>query len=325
MIEKKPFLMGMSAWGGHIDTFLEWTLPSLMANGNLPALRDKYRVLINIHTDRDGRKYICDNLPFVNGVDFRIMTDANKGDDKYAQLGSHQNSDLCEAKRIGADYHLLMPDFVYSHDFFVGVLKCIKRGHKAIARLVLSTCARSAISELEKYRAWNVISVPAADLATIGLRNIHPRIKHWFVEGDKYPNIHVVAWKGEFALHMHSPHCSPVYIANEAILIPNCIKPLDSILNQAIDSDIYCTSINDGIVAIEISLDNEECPDQFAVGLNEFCRIIRENSNNSEKQLAVFKNGTVDPICRDMLEDVYLSDIEIVEAKQTVYYALENN
>lgn len=125
----RPIVLGASIWGEHhIRMFLDYCLPSLRANGNLPALKKERDVQFIIHT----RKEDADRFSSLG--EYTIMLDVDDSD-KYAQLGIHQNSDLATAKYLEADYHCLMPDFVYSENFFSGMLKAINKGHKAIARL----------------------------------------------------------------------------------------------------------------------------------------------------------------------------------------------
>lgn len=324
MNDKKPFLMGMSVWGAYIDTFLKWTLPSLMTAGNLPALCKKYHVLIDIHTDAAGGDYIRSRLPFIAGVDFRVALDVDLQEEKYTQLGRHQHSDLREAKRIGADYHLLMPDFIYSENCFAGVISASKK-HKAIARLVMSTTQEEITQELNYYRNDGALSVAANHLATLGIKHIHSGVKHWFASRESYPNTHVLAWQSENLLHMCSPHCSPVFIANEVIHIPSSIKSLDSILDQIITGDIYCTKPDDGIVIIEMSPKSNRRPNDNRIDIVEFCRIFRWDTNNSARQWALFTEETIDPICRDILGGEYWNDVDISKQKSIVINALMHN
>ena len=317
--------MGMSVWGGaYIDTFLKWTLPSLMAHGNLHALCEEYHVLIDIHTDAQGSEYIRSRLPFILGVDFRVGVDVDKNEEKYAQLGRHQHSDLVEAKRIGADYHLLMPDFIYSENCFAGVITA-SQYHKAIVRLVLSTEQEEIIPELHHYHYGEAIMVPANHLASLAVKNVHSGVENWFASKGGYPNTHVIAWEAENILHMCSPHNTPVYIANEAIRIPESNKPLDSILDQIIIGDIYCTKPEDGIVIIEMSPKSSRKPNDKRIDTAEFCRIFRWDTGNSRRQLDIFNDETVDPICRDMLGCDWWNDVEISRQKSIIMDALRKN
>ncbi len=306
----RKILLGMTIWGEHhLNMWEQYCLPSLLAEGNLPALAKERNILINIHTDKASFSRIFGKIPY----NVRIMVDVDDGE-KYAQIGHHQTQDLREAKKLGADYHLLMPDFVYSENCFAGVLAAAKKGHKAIVRLVVSTVAETILPELDRPRT-------AIDLATLAFMNRHPGIKNWFVTGTGYPGTHVMAWVGIDTIRMSSPHCSPVYIANEAIHLTDSNMPLDCILDKAISGDIYCPKPEDGIVIIEVSPEAGRKPQYECVDLKEFCRIFRWDTKDSPKQLAIFKEETVDAVHP---QDSFWEDKDIEGIRKLVYDTLSN-
>lgn len=301
----KKILFGMSAWGSHIDYFLQYGLPSLMSDGNLPALSKEYEIGINIHTDKAGMEKLSKvDMPFMLYSD---VTDENK----YHQLGRHQHKDLRNAKNVGADYHLLMPDFVYAEDCFAGVLDKIKEGHTAIARLVLSTVMETISPSLRIPRS-------AKELTTLALNNIHHGVRGWFVVGNGYPNTHVMAWAGKDTITMCSPHCTPVYIANEVIHIDDTNLPLDGILDKVIIGDIYFPEADDGIVIIEMAPEASREFNDKRVDLTEFIRIMKSDTGESLRQYHFFNQETVDPIYRELVGGDYWNEVEISEQKRIV-------
>lgn len=325
----KPLLIGTTVYGDHFDTFLRYGLPSLMADGNLPILKNKRDISLTIHTDKNSRfrldnyfsqknnnknkeKIVSSNNYF--SFPLHLIIDVTD-EEKYLQLGRHQNADLRKAKEIGADYHCLMPDFIYSENCFAGVIAAIERGHKAIARLVVSTVQEDIAPELDRPRS-------AIDLATLSLLHIHPGIKHWLVSKEGCPNNHVLAWEGRDTLRMCSPHQTPVYIANEAIRLDDSNLPLDCILDKVIDGDIYCPKPEDGIVIIEVSPKDSRQPNDTPVDLEEFVRIMHTDTKGSARQLQLFNEETVDLIDRKSLGSTWWNDIDISEKKTIVRNAL---
>lgn len=297
----KPLLLGVTVYGSyHVNMFLNYCWPSLMSPGNLDALRKERDVGVIIHTDHKS-------APFLKNVPFPIL-DVIANEDKYEQLGRHQNADLKIAKEHGADYHCLMPDYVYSENFFAGMMKSVNRGHKAIARLVVSTTQETICSVLRP-------NMSAKELATLSLQNIHLGIKHWLATNEGYPNTHVVAWEGKDTLRMCSPHCSPIYIANEAIQLSDTNLPLDCILDKVIIGDVYCPKPEDEMVIIEVSSKYSRNEDDSRVDLNEFCRIMRVDTKGSAKQVKIFETETVDEIDRRKLGDRYWSEDDIFAQK----------
>ncbi len=302
---KRHLLMGVTCYGQyHVDLFHKYCLPSLMAKGNLPALMKEYNVGIVLHTDEASAKLFKKGLP----APILDVTHENK----YTQLGKHQNKDLRIAKDLGADYHCLMPDYVYSEDYFIGVLNAVERGHKAIVRLVMSSIEEDMTPELDRPRS-------AIDLSTLALKHIHPGIRNWCITPKGYPRTHVIAYVGKDTIRMQSPHCSPVYIANEVMNPIDSEFPLDSILDEIIIGDIYCPKPEDGIVMIELSARNSRVPQYACVEMEEFLRIFKWDTRDSLRQKYIFEQETVDAI---HTQTNCWEDKEIDEMKKTVYDAL---
>ncbi len=303
----------MTCYGSYIDTFYNYCWPSLLSEGNLPALRKERDVAIVIHTDEAG-------MDKFEGVGKTFL--GNMQGDKYDLLGRHQHQDLKTAKEHGADYSCLMPDNIYSENCFANILKLVDCGHQAIVRLLPSTTMEDMSPLLDKYRNRNVLSVPGVDLATLALANLHRGVNCWRATGGNYPQIHVIVWEGKDVVHQHSPHVTPMYIANEVIHADESELPIDSNIDKVIIGDIYCPKSGDDAVIIEISPRNNREPDTTRVDLNEFCRIFNFNTRNSKRQLQVFVDGTIDPINREMLGDHYWNDVEISEQKAIIVRAL---
>lgn len=314
----KSILIGATIYGWrYVDVFLKYCLPSLMTYGNFPALKEQRNIILVIHSDAQSLARLAKEMVLPEYITLKCVVDIT-GEDKYIQLGKHQHDDLKMAKSIGADYHLLMPDFVYSENCFSGVLKCIKNGHTAIARLIISTTQETICPLIKSTNS-------ASDLATLSLLHIHPGISHWFATKEGFPNNHVVMWEGENTLHMCSPHCSPVYIANEAINIDSSYASLDAILDKIVVGDIYCPRPDDGIVIIELTPYFDRARNDIRVDLKEFCRIFKWDTGNSLQQFKIFDAETIDPIDRTKLGDKFLNDIEIITLKSIITEAIKQN
>lgn len=306
----RPIVLGMTCYGQrYLHSFLNYTLPSLLSEGNLPTLIKSRDVRLVIHTDAEGEKIFHERgLPVV--ADVVPM-------DKYELIGKHQHFDLALAKEKGADYHLLMPDFVYSGDFFKNMLKAAEK-HTAITRLVVSTAQETIWPFLK-------VGMPAKELATLSLQHMHPGIRHWLMPEGGLPNNHVIVWETEHTLRMCSPHQTVVYIANEAIKLDDSNVSLDAILDKVIDGPIYCTKPEDEMVIIEISPKDSRQPNDRAVDLKEFTRVFKWNTKNSAKQFEIFQEETIDPINREVLSSDWWNDIDISRQKSIVMAAIREN
>lgn len=283
-------LLGMSVWGDYVDKFLHWTLPSLMAPGNLPSIE----AVFNIHTDEEGYKKL-NHLPY----NINFYFDVTK-EDKYFQLGKHQEKDLKKAKELKADYHCLMPDFIYSENTFRGIMEASQK-HKVIGRLIMSSVQENICPELEKFRYDGVLLIPHITLSTLALKYIHPGINYWLAEEYVYPNIHIQCFEMENTLVMLSPHVSPVFIASDAINLPGDGWPVDSRLDKITNEPIYCTKLEDGICITEITPKHSRKIDNRKLNIMEFALMLRYNCSYSDKLLKLFNEPTIDPINRSML------------------------
>lgn len=299
----RPILLGMTCYGErYLNLFFKHCLPSLMSEGNFPYLNKHRDVRLLIHTDAQGQSCFQDiGIPTLCDVD---------GSDKYAMIGRHEKMDLTIAKEKGADFHLLMPDYVYSENCFKGILKAAEK-HRAITRLVVSTVQEDMAPELNKPRS-------AKELATLSLKHIHPGVKHWLADREGLPNNHVIAWQTKDRLRMCSPHQTPVYIANEAIRIADSDAPLDCILDKIIEGPIYCPQPEDEICIIELSPRDSRLPNDKRIDLQEFIRIMQWDTGESKSQQELFLQETVDAIDGNG----NWNDVEISEQKDIIRYAL---
>ena len=304
---KRKLLIGATIYGDHYwDLFYKYCLPSLMSPGNFPALLQEMECGIIIHTDKAGENRF-------KGSGFNVIPDVMEGD-KYEQIGRQEHQDLKLAKELGADYHLLLPDYVYSDNCFRNVLELAKT-HKAISRLVVSTVE-------EDIGPWLTQPLSAIHLATLSLQHIHPGVRHWLASKEGFPNNHVIVWPAKHTLRMCSPHQTPVYIANEAIKLDDSSLPLDCILDRVIDGPIYCTQAEDDICIIELSSRNSRQPNDKRIDLNEFVRIMKADTNDSVEQQQLFMQETIDRINRLAIGGAYWNEVEISAQKDIVMKAL---
>ena len=124
-------MMGCSVWGeSFCKIFLNFCLPSLLTDGNLGVLLQKRQLVIFIQTDKPSRNKIINSniIKFMKskGVTFLFMYNnveltkyfISYPESKYWHLGLVQSIDIYLAKSLNADYHVLMPDSVYSENHF---------------------------------------------------------------------------------------------------------------------------------------------------------------------------------------------------------------
>ena len=339
---KINFLIAFSCWGeSYLDSFLRFCLPSLLANGNLPFLAKNRNVIINIHTDLNGEtklkssKIIKDLKKLDIHVKYQIL---NKNllktisldlNNRYWHIGMTQSLDLYLAKKLNADFHLLMPDTIYSDMHFSGIINAVDRGNEVITSLGLSTIKEKIILEIEKYRdKKNKIVIPTCDLASLSINNIHPASESWIStncdNATELPNLFMIAWEAEKSIHIMSPHQTILFLSrNVTKNIPTRLfMSLDSELDAIIPKNIrtYLPQKQDEIFLVEMtSVKQVRYVGNKKNSISEFCRQFWAASQNSRGYLRFCESDAQIPLNRAMLIDRdFMSDQDIVNKKLTL-------
>jgi hypothetical protein len=337
---KRPILIAFPVWGErYINMLLKYCLPSLLSEGNLGILCKERQPILYVHTNQE-----CINIIEAAEVVQRIKAmgvilqyrlvreDLIKHffeDPTYTYwyLGLMQSLDLYYAQSLSADYHLLLPDTVYSDQHFAGILRAVSRGHKAITRLIISTRMEGICPLLDTYWHDGVITIPAADLAALSVLHIHSASEAWNVTNKNIAiessNSHVVLWEGKDKLYIYSPHQTILYLDNELIqkLPQRYFMTLDSELEKIIPTDIqiYCPKAEDAICLIEATSETQRPTKLVRNTISGFCRGFWFATQNSLAYWRIFNEAVIDPLNRDMLENRdYMSHSGIEYAKESI-------
>ena len=346
---KDNLLISFSCWGeNYIDSFLVYCLPSLLAKGNFPYLVKHREVIINIYTDKEGIK-LSENSKSVTqtkklGIKFiyqmlnkdLLKNIATNLDHRYWHLGMIQSLSLFMAKKLEADFHLLMPDTIYSENHFKGLIKAHLRGNEVITSLGLSTVKEKIKIKIEKYRLQNgIINVPASDLASLSIQNIHYACESWLSTNknlnDELPNLFMIAWEGENSLHMMSPHQTILYVNKKimAKIEDRFFLTLDGELDALIPQNaiIYTPQKEDDIYLIEITSQEQQ---RFVKNkrnhISEFCRLFWYAAQNSKGYLRFAKQTISIPLNRKiLLKREFMLDKDIKSSNITLIDSLIEN
>lgn len=262
--EGEGLLMATSVWGDqYLERFLSLCLPSLLEENSLAALKKK-KARLFVHTNDAGRIAICNSPVIAELITQGIMAQVMMLNDdvlammqgvphaKYWHLGMVQSLHLQYAKALDMDYHLMMPDVIYSAGYFERLLNLKKP-------IITHGCvsANEKTLNIDEYRSGLSLSIPASRLMTLALMNAHPRADHHFVKQSKrWPKIHLVILEGKDEVNIMSPHQSIAYMYRKVVRqIPNRIFfTLDSELDKIFNGrEIYMPNAKDGLVMAEIS------------------------------------------------------------------------
>lgn len=198
------YFIAVPAWGDtYVDTFLNISLPTLLADMNLPYLRDVAQVRFSIHTSRDDADKIRNHSLILKAIQDRlnieileiklpVKSDFQDDHDFYKAMYEtkskvyRENIDL--AKRSRANHKVIVSlnaDIVYSNNFFMESHKILTAGKKVIEVVGPRGQAKpikSILSNLK--RNDGSISVDASDLLDIWIDNHHPLLDIHFWNGD---------------------------------------------------------------------------------------------------------------------------------------------
>ena len=338
--EKRLFLMPFTVWGErYVNMLINYCLPSLLTEGNLYALCKERQPVMFINTDSKSQSLIeqSDIIRRIRSigvvVHYRMLDEslikliAENPNFNYWHLGMMQSLDLYIAKALRADYHLLLPDQIYAESFFVGVLRAASRGHKAITRLGLSTCMEVICPAVEPYRKNLGIAIPARDLASLAVTNVHSASASWIATGKdiavEMPNACMIVWEGKDTLHMLSPHQTVLFLDNEIIstIKERFFITLDSELDKIIPEhiSIYCPQVEDEMFLIEVTSEEQRSTAINRQPVQEFARVFWYSVQASMSYWRLFDQGIIDPLNRQMVTGRnFMSDSEIAEAKKAV-------
>lgn len=218
-------------WGSsYIKTYLEFSLPSQLAEGNLPGFAKIIpAIYIFYTTEKDKEKLekspLLKKLRTHIPVEFRIL-------DSLKTLTDYERMSLCHKKAIKeANYEdaaliFLSPDAIFSTNVFSFVASHLKSGKRLIA--ICSTRLsyegmRSALS------SRSALSLSSGELTTIALKHLHRRIQLSFIQNGmiiSHPS--QIYWKlDENNILVKAFHLHPLLIWPEKKdLLPE--EPIDS-------------------------------------------------------------------------------------------------
>ena len=345
---KKILMMGCSVWGEEFsDIFLNYCLPSLLTDGNLGVICNKRQLVIFIQTDKKTEKKIYSSniitLMKKKGVIFIFVLNNDSltkyfnsfPESKYWHLGLVQSLDLYLAKFLNADYHVLMPDSIYSENHFKGVFNALNKNHKIITRLMLTTKLENVCEDVEKYRSKNnSLAIPACDLTSISIKNIHPYAINWMQTNysiyNELPHVHVIMWESSNSIIMKSSHQTIIFYEAELLNKVNSryVFSLDSELDKIInrDQDTYCPQIMDEICLIEMTPSKTRSKNLPKKNASDFSNAFWFSAQGSMRYWKFFEKESVDPINREILEKkTFLNDDVIIKQKKILSDMLIKN
>jgi hypothetical protein len=247
--------LGCTVFGDlHVERFVRYCLPSLMAQGNIESLS---KPMLIIHTDEKHQEQVSAAVcrihshvnVLVSVIPAQVMSAATHAE-RFALVSAATMIQIAKARAAGAAFHLLVPDHVYAQGFFRNLMRLAGEGHQAIIGGGLS-------ADVDEIGPSLTSSAEPADLNALAFRHLHPQFRALINNGhDDFPYSTLYLYVGEREACVVSPHMAPLFLS-PAVIARAEINPLlaiDAQLPDLIgDGSTIVPTPEDGIVYIELS------------------------------------------------------------------------
>lgn len=269
--------LGVIAWGGYVDHFINLTIPSLLAPGNIEALFDP---TIMVHVDAANRDKIATALerlrPFAQ-IRIEIIPDdilamvPDKPENKYWLLGTAHNLHMQQAKYSAHGYHMLMPDHIYGRGYFENLARLAK-SHRGIVQGAMS----AVLEDIAPVLRGENCSIEPRRLNSLALDHLHDQLRPMVMnDRDDYPSCALLMFVGERAAEIVSPHMSLVYLSFDLLMraTPRLVNTIDGQLPFFIPDDVepYVPVPADGMSYIEVSTRGKPYQRHHGYSIEQFC------------------------------------------------------
>lgn len=178
-----PIHIVTQLWGSsYVSLFADYTLPSLMCEGNLPSLADSNDIVYEIHTTEADQALLEANVNFTqtvkrteNWIKFRFVTITGSLENPYAAMSDCHRKGIEAAESRDAAILFLQPDVITGD----GTLRTVRDQLLAGKRLVMSPGLRAVRhvmeEKLQEYAVQNDGGCfPVRELVALAVENLHP-------------------------------------------------------------------------------------------------------------------------------------------------------
>lgn len=302
-----PWLvMSCAVWGDYVEPFVNFAVPTLLGPDNLAALAPCWCL---IYTDPLGWPKVWEAMhrlePHGIKIILRLIPDymldeLRKHDsNKYWGLAVAQNLGMRAAGRIGAGYHMWMPDHLYGPRYYPNLKRL--SFHDVVAQTGVSSDRDKVLPELNRWRHPNGwISVPDRDLGNLAWIYLHPQTQAYIMNKaeppDRMPGAHFLVWQGKDALHTYCCHQNATWLSPRVcVQAPNFIPATIDTRLPYFAEDFYVPTPADEMCFIEFSGANKFAQPHL-VDANRFAANCWAQVGFTEKYLPYFMYPSLTPI-----------------------------
>ena len=226
---RQRFILGLTVWGDEfLQPLLKFTLPSLLAEGNLPYLhREGEARLLIFASEATAVKLEASPI-------YRSLTEQFRCDlvvfpeeltafpDTYRMMSTMHVAAMTAAQAASAHFFFLAPDIVMA-DNFLQVLEGRRRtGWEVVFVPGLMSNLQTMGGVLEKRYLPSVqpMKISPEDLLSLGLRHLHPSTlsDYFYAEEMRRASASVLLWRmANGGVIAHTFHSSPFLVSAEAL------------------------------------------------------------------------------------------------------------
>lgn len=233
----RPTLLNISAWGSsYIEKLFKYSLPSLLAPGNIPALSQFGNVHVDVYTSAHDREVFRNSelmatLAQYADIEYTILpdnllffenTEATADHDRFVVAGAQYNSAI-RAKHVGADLFYVTTDAIYSNNMLQSAKGHIEAGYKAVLTIMLRAQEDKIDNYLKQHAAINghAISIDTKHLINFAAENLNPQVFDSFIRSNS-PHIGqdpiALFFKTPTGFSSHTFQITGTIIANDILL-----------------------------------------------------------------------------------------------------------
>ena len=210
----------------YTKSFVEITLPSLLAPGNIPALQDVSGTVYNIFTTEEDRQTIEASaayrrlVRFMSVVFHSVRAIRDRIENQYTVQSDCYRRGIRLADTVNAAMLFINADIVVANGGLSSVVTLVQRGKRAVMALGFRV-DRSVMSAtlVKRHRSEDesVISIEPRELVALAIPNLHAISKSHMVHGEG-EDLHPAGlfWRvGSDGLLAHCFHLHPVIVHPE--------------------------------------------------------------------------------------------------------------
>jgi hypothetical protein len=214
--ERTRTLFAAVLWGrDYVDNFVNGSLPTLLAPGNLGGMSpDGGSKLLIVTTEEDAEHFRA--APAYAALRRHIATEFRyiekpHGRNKYEIVSGHQ----CRVIHASKDFDALVflyPDFIFADGTICNVLGRLAEGYDAVVMPVPRAAEETIRPELEKHEKSGAIALEPRRFVEIAARNLHHSMASYFLDAkafSAYPS--TLLWRvADNALLFRCFHLHPI-------------------------------------------------------------------------------------------------------------------